>query len=171
MKSHAIKHHHFGNHSRRKNGAPALMSVIEAMLAPWRGITPLETWKESWAGLTPLEAWIENQRTLRKDFPHTQHSENDEAYFYHVALPHITHEQISLKFHNGSIVLTIGRAESQHGKSYSSQHSRCIRRAFTLPVHIDGKAIKAVLREGMLTITIPKNDIPIAPKAKSIDIE
>ena len=147
MKSHAVKNHHLGSHSRGKKETPALMSVIEAMLALWRDTMSLETWKESWAGLTPLEAWIENQRDSRKKFPQTQRSENDKAYFYHAALPHITREQISLKFHNGSIVLTIDRAESPHRKSYSSQHSRCIRRAFTLPVHIDGKAIKAVFRE------------------------
>ena len=132
--------------------------LFEMMMIPWRNAVP-------------MASWMDNGRvggTLA--FPRTDSEETDTEYTYKVSMPGVSRDQVALHFQNGAIMLRIEESEDQREKGYHYRHARSVRRAFTLPVYTDARAITAKLKEGTLTITVPKTDKPVAPQSRNIDI-
>lgn len=109
-------------------------------------------------------AWMEKQGS-GGPLPLTEKLETPAKYIYRVALPGVNKDQLSLHFENECIVLRIVGTR-KHGR----KRPHVIRRAFSLPVYTDGEAIEARLKNGILTITIPKKDRHIAPSSHTLAI-
>jgi len=154
--------------------------LFEMMQTPWRPATPKEVWpkevwpkevwKESWNDFTPLEAWVENRRANRKPmFPKAESLETEKAYFYTVALPRVSSDQIALTFQGDAIILQITLPDDPK-KTNRYPRSRTIHRAFTIPLYTNGEAITAELKEGVLIITLPKADKPVPAPSPTLTL-
>jgi len=128
--------------------------LFERMLSPWRNVTSV---------MSQVDSWRVGNRIV---IPKSQSKETDKAYHYLIDLPGIKRDQIELNFHNGTIMLRV--ETSERSRHYWRSHS--IRRAFTLPVYTDAAAITAHLKDGVLTIAIPKTDWPVSSKSRTIEI-
>ena len=107
--------------------------------------------------LQSTEATTEAQATWT---PRADLSETAEAYLIRMDLPGVARESLDLQFNEGVLTVTGQRtatyeAENETPRHVERPHGRFFR-SFTLPQTIDPAGIKAELREGVLTIRIPK---------------
>jgi HSP20 family protein len=131
------------------------MQMLDLMLRPWRSFMPFaDTFMQEVA-----------------NFPRTETRETDRAYLYTVELPGVMPDQIALHLQNGMLMLEVEDAQVERGKNARRQFKRSFRRTFSLPVFTDSESIKASLRDGMLTISIPKTNQPVSPHSRDIDVQ
>jgi HSP20 family protein len=87
-----------------------------------------------------------------------------EALLLEAELPGYQKEDIDVRVENGTLYITGERkrpeAETGHQRSYvlSERAFGRFRRSFPLPTLIDSKGIAATLRDGVLTVTLPKTE-------------
>ena len=99
-------------------------------------------------------------------------AESPDTYSITVELPGAKKEDVNVECHDN--VLTIKgekraeRDEENEHRHYVERSYGSFSRAFTLPTDADGGQVKAVFREGVLTIEVPKAE---ARKPKVIDIK
>jgi HSP20 family protein len=86
--------------------------------------------------------------------------ETPSEYIVTAELPGVARTDIDIHFHDGRLTLSGVR----HGHASSGEQFHRVERAhgsfsrtFQLPVPVDGDAIRADLRNGVLTVTCPKN--------------
>lgn len=132
--------------------------AFDLFLAPWRNMTAFASSMGDWSNLG---------RSLS---PKTETTETENDYIYKVELPGVTKDQVALNFQNGAIMLRVEEAEDKRSDEVQYHRSRSLRRAFTLPVYTNGEAITSELKDGVLTITVPKTDRPIAPQSRMIEV-
>jgi HSP20 family protein len=121
--------------------------------------------------LNPFTSWISGMGTHHTlPFPKTETHETENAYVYTADVPGIHPDQIALTFQHGSILLRIEQSEDRRENGRHYRQSRSVRRSFTLPVYTDAAHISAQLKDGVLTVTIPKADKPVAPASHAIPI-
>lgn len=101
-------------------------------------------------------------------------SENQDAFLIRAELPGINKEDVKVSVHDG--VLTIqGERRDEHESEDSKRH-RIERfyghfaRSFTLPDHVDDENIKASYRDGVLELTLAKQE-KAKPRAIEVDVE
>ncbi len=86
--------------------------------------------------------------------------ETDTTFFVHMSLPGYRPEDVSVQEQHG--ILTIhaerhdARRGSQQGRWFEAQQQAIVQRSFRLPVEVDADQAEATLRDGVLTITLPK---------------
>ncbi len=118
------------------------------------GLIVLERMMQSYR--TPL-VWMEHARHDKAALPLVQKEHTASKYIWRVALPGVTAEQIQLSADHGAMTLNIGGK----GKTGRQKKTQAVRRVFSLPVYTDGHAITAKLKNGILTISLPKTDKPV----------
>jgi HSP20 family protein len=100
-------------------------------------------------------------------------SENELEYVVKAELPQIPKEDVKVCVRNG--VLEISGERKSESEQTGQQFCRVERaygtflRSFTLPPGAESQKAQAVLREGVLTVKIPKNP-QAAPKALEVKI-
>jgi len=144
-----------------KKSSPSFMAwpsfLFERMMTPWRNVTA--------QNMTSAVSWVDGwQVGHRVIVPKSQTHETDTVYHYMVDLPNVTRDMVGLTFRNGTIILRVQEAGT------SDNYAHTIRRTFTLPVYTDGAGITAELKNGLLTINIPKTDKPVSSQPCTIDI-
>ncbi len=92
--------------------------------------------------------------------PRTDLSETAEAYLIRMDLPGVAKENLDIQFNEGVLTVSGERAAGYEGgeetvRHVERPHGRFFR-SFTLPQTTDPAGIKAEMREGVLTIRIPK---------------
>lgn len=95
--------------------------------------------------------------------------ETAEAFLITAELPGLTREQIRIDLHDGRLTLT-GRRDSRAPCEQYHQVERGhgeFARAFTLPPSVDASGIVAELRDGVLSITVPKAP-EVAPRRVAV---
>ncbi|MEZ4699610.1 MAG: Hsp20/alpha crystallin family protein [Rhodothermales bacterium] len=94
--------------------------------------------------------------------PSVDLSETKDAYHLHFDVPGIAKEDITINFHDG--VLTVSGERKSEEKAEDTNHVRLERsfgsfyRSFNLPAAVKANAIKAVYKDGVLEIEVPKAD-------------
>lgn len=88
-------------------------------------------------------------------------SENADSLRFVVELPGVPEENISVELENGVLKIsgekTENRTEGDEDRYYVQERSfGSFSRSFTLPRSIDGAAVEAVFKSGVLTVTLPK---------------
>lgn len=85
-------------------------------------------------------------------------------------LPGMKKEEIEISLHEGNLVIAGERkVEKQYGEKDTQRAERFygrFQRTIALPKAVDGAAVKAANKDGVLTVTLPK-----APEAKPKQIE
>jgi len=121
--------------------------------------------------MSPFTAWMQNLRMPEADFLFkTESSETEKAYFYKTPLPGITRDQLAIAFSNGMMILHVEASEDQKAAGFRYRSSRSMRRSLPLPVNSNGPAIRAELKNGILTIIIPKAAHPVPPPNTTLEI-
>lgn len=106
--------------------------------------------------------------------PASEASGADDAYRIAVELPGVAEEDIHLSVDDGVVSLTGEKKTSREEKGetwyFSERQYGAFSRSFRLPPDADGAAVAAELKDGVLTITVPKLEPAEAPGAKRVEI-
>jgi HSP20 family protein len=87
--------------------------------------------------------------------------ESDQAFVVSAEVPGFTPEQVNVTVHEGVLTLQ-GEAhvetheESEGRLVYSERRDRSFKRTFTLNTEVKADAVTAVVKDGLLTVTLPK---------------
>jgi HSP20 family protein len=97
--------------------------------------------------------------------------EDQEAFYLTADLPGFSKDNIQLRYENRALTLSgerhpeeISGARCHRAESFNGKFQR----SFTLPLDIDVEKIKAELKNGVLTITLPKQE---ASKPRQISVK
>lgn len=133
---------------RQKGGEPALLERLD----PFRSF-------RDWLGWDPF-AEIETMTGDVRFTPSMDVRETQDAYLFRADVPGLKEEDIEVSVTGNRITLSGKREEEQrkegerwyvYERSYGS-----FSRSFTLPEGVKPDEVKAELKEGVLTITVPK---------------
>ena len=107
--------------------------------------------------------------------PASEAKVDDAAYTIAMELPGVAEEDIHLTVEDGMVTVTGEKRSSreEEGESwyFSERQFGAFSRSFRLPPDADEPAVKAVLKDGVLTVTVPKRT-PAPPEAgKRVPIE
>lgn len=107
--------------------------------------------------------------------PASEASVNDAAYKIAVELPGVAEDDIHLTVEDGLVTVT-GEKKSEReekGESwyFSERQFGSFSRSFRLPPDAEEGAVKASLKDGVLTVTVPKRRPAPAEAAKRVSIE
>ena len=87
-------------------------------------------------------------------------TEEDGSYKLVAELPGVSAEDVSVEVHDGVLELKGERkaeSEEEQGTAYVRERSfGSFRRSFRLPRTVDADGIEAALKDGVLTVTVPK---------------
>ncbi len=96
--------------------------------------------------------------------------EQDEALLVEMELPGIKSEQVDISVAGGELSVKIDRPEVEQANVKYHRRERPVgsfTRVLRLPVEVDANRVEAELREGVLTITLPKAE---AAKPRKINV-
>lgn len=92
--------------------------------------------------------------------PASEAAADDNAYRITVELPGVNEKDIHLSVEDGVVVLTGEKRTEREEKGetwfFSERQYGSFNRSFRLPPDADGDAVDAQIKDGLLTITIPK---------------
>jgi HSP20 family protein len=75
-------------------------------------------------------------------------------------LPGLTHQNLNLSIHEGVLTLS-GERPAQEMEGYAAhrreRHALKFSRSFSLPTRVDAEKTAAMLKDGVLTVTLPKH--------------
>ena len=117
-----------------------------------------------------------NRPTFRvASWPRVNVSETEEALEVTAEVPGFTAEDVNVTLHEGELVLEGDLAASNDEKSeedrrlvYRERRALKFRRSFRINVDVDYDAISALVKDGLLTVTLPK---AAAAKPKQIQVK
>jgi len=105
--------------------------------------------------------------------PRIDLEETDEAYVVKAELPGVDEKDFDVTLEEDTLVLS-GEKRTEHtdeseGRNYVESVSGRFERRIALPVEVDAEQVKAIYKNGVVTITLSK--LPEAkPKTRSIEI-
>lgn len=99
-------------------------------------------------------------------FPPLQMVEDDEAVYVRVSIPGVSLDRVSLEFGGGRLVVQ-GNLPAPVGLQHRVERpSGPFRRSVKIPCSVMGDRIRAVMRNGLLVVTMPKPEQRQENKAK-----
>ncbi|HEX8110789.1 MAG TPA: Hsp20/alpha crystallin family protein [Kofleriaceae bacterium] len=124
---------------------------------PFREMTP------SWFGEPPVETTF---------FPAFEVKENKESFLFKADLPGVKEQDVEIKLAGDRLTISGKREAEREDKNdtyYAYERSfGSFLRTFTLPEGFDGDHVQAELKDGVLTVVVPKK---AAAQAKTIAIK
>ena len=153
------------------------MMTTTHFLVPRRRVSPLvslgwsdfdRVFDQLWNGTGVASARGEASVAPRVDF-----SESDAEYVIAAELPGVEEKDIQISLEEGVLTIRAERSAEEskeekgvrHFETYRGKYERKLR----LPAEVDGDAVKAVYRSGILTVTLPK--VPeVKPQARVIPV-
>ena len=138
---------------RRENRDAARGTGGDYRLDPFRVLDTLLRWdplRSEWAGTAPNPEFS----------PRFDVKETKDAYVIKADLPGVKEDEMDLSL-NGNLLTISGKREPDHQDEgdayYAMERSHGIfARSFTLPDGVDGDGVTADLKDGVLTLRIPK---------------
>ncbi|WOV91889.1 MAG: Hsp20/alpha crystallin family protein [Candidatus Zeuxoniibacter abyssi] len=106
-----------------------------------------------------LRAW-ENRAPLGNTGFAVDIAEEDDGYQIHADLPGVSKEKVEINVQDNVLSLNVDFSQKREdGKAlHSERPSGCIQRAFRLSRNIDAKNIAANMKNGVLTLRLPKSE-------------
>ena len=105
--------------------------------------------------------------------PRVDLSEDDKAYCICAELPGVGEKDINVALSGDTLTISAERTEEQEEKGrnyhFSERRVGSFRRVFSLPAGVDRDHIDAKLKNGILTLTLPKT--PEAQQQKRIEVK
>ncbi|MGI3211562.1 Hsp20/alpha crystallin family protein [Roseovarius tibetensis] len=106
--------------------------------------------------------------------PASDASSDDGAYRITMELPGVEEKDIDLSVHDGMVTVkgekTAEREETGETWFFTERQYGAFSRSFRLPADADGDNVEAKLKDGVLSMTIPKRDTP-DPSGRKVDIK
>lgn len=97
-----------------------------------------------------------------------------DAYRIQMELPGVEEKDIELSIHDGIVTVKGEKSAEREEKGdtwfFSERQFGSFSRTFRLPADADGDKVDAALKDGVLTITVPKTT-PKAPEARKVSIK
>ena len=103
--------------------------------------------------------------------------EDDDAFRITADLPDVKKEDVNVAVQNGYLTLSGERRFERDEEDKKKKYHRIERsygaytRSFALPDNVDGSAVKAEFKEGVLRVTLPKVDVEDDPGKIEIEVE
>ena len=119
------------------------------------------------------DRFFNNDTTVGKSFtPQVDISETDKAFELSFAIPGIKKNEINIDLNEGQLIVSGERKfeEKKEEKNFHSVETRygSFSRSFHLPDNIDANKVEAKYEDGLLNITIPKDEKKIQKKTIAI---
>jgi HSP20 family protein len=100
--------------------------------------------------------------------------ETENAYVFTLDVPGVKREEIEIDFESGRLSISGERVRETKDETASNHRSQrsfgSFRTTFSLPGDVNGDKIDAKLKDGVLTVTVPKSD-DAKKKAKKIAVK
>ena len=100
--------------------------------------------------------------------PAAEASQSGEAYRIAVELPGVAEDDIHVTVEDGVLQIKGEKKSEREEKGdtwyFSERQFGSFSRSFRLPADADGTAVKAAMKNGVLTVTVPKKALPQAAK-------
>jgi HSP20 family protein len=126
-----------------------------------RNLTP-DTWFDQFFNNSFLPSFLnEGDSSNNPEIPAVNIEENEKEYIIAVAAPGLEKKDFSISLN--SDLLTISAKNNNHGENKSDSYLcqefnyTSFSRSFSLPENSDSNKIKASLKNGVLSVVIPKN--------------
>ncbi|WP_420580157.1 Hsp20/alpha crystallin family protein [Reichenbachiella sp.] len=119
------------------------------------------------------DRFFNNDVTVGKSFtPQVDISETEKAFELSFAIPGIKKNEVSIDLNEGQLIVSGERKfeEKKEEKNFHSVETRygSFSRSFHLPDNIDANKVEAKYEDGLLNITIPKDEQKIQKKTIAI---
>lgn len=106
--------------------------------------------------------------------PSVDLKETETAYLLSAEVPGVERDKLDVKLKDGVVTIS-GERMSEHAENKGSYHHRetchgTFCRSIALPGDVDGDKVAAQLKDGVLTLELPKLVDP-APQGKKIDVK
>ena len=112
---------------------------------------------------------VEKTRVLKTAVPSVDIYENENEILLQADMPGVKKEDISINIDNGRLTLTGVRQKEQKGVSTWEEFAGVeYVRVFSIPQSIDITEVKAELKDGVLSLHLPKSE---AAKPRTIEIK
>jgi HSP20 family molecular chaperone IbpA len=132
------------------------------MITHWRNPMSTETMTRR------NETHAERMNPRHTVAPRVDIFENADTFLILVDLPGVPRDRLQIDLDNGQLVLSAERSVAPTGNATSSEFApRAYHRAFTLPRGIDTEKVGAELKNGVLTLSLPKS---ASVKPRRIDV-
>jgi HSP20 family protein len=133
------------------------LSPFDAMDRLFEGFFPhgwLQPWRRSWP------SWGEMPALLEAKMPHVDVIDRDEEIVVRAELPGVEKKDLDISVSDSTVILkgtTCHEEEEEKGDYYRCEISRgAFARSVALPGEVDGAKAKALFKDGMLELTLPK---------------
>jgi HSP20 family protein len=138
---------------KRENRDVTRSASPEHRLDPFRMMDALLRWdpfRSDWGGMRPSLDFV----------PHFDVKETKDAYVINADLPGVKDEELDVSL-SGNLLTISGKREEEHreeGDSYYAMERSLgsFARSFTMPDGVDAENVTADLKQGVLTLRIPK---------------
>ena len=108
--------------------------------------SPFESFfRDTLEAFAPL---FETNEVERSEFS-TEWFQDEKHYYVRIDLPGFTREDLTLEFESDVVTLSIS-------KEGETEESKSLQRQIRVPEGVDGNGVKAELKDGVLTLTLPK---------------
>ncbi|CAI9288059.1 unnamed protein product [Lactuca saligna] len=113
--------------------------------------------------------------TARETTPRVDWKETPQAHIFTVDLPGLKKEEVKVEVEEGRILKISGERSSEKEEKTDKWHrversSGKFQRSFRLPENAKVDEMKASMENGVLTVTVPKQEVKKKPEVKAIDI-
>ena len=113
------------------------------------------------------------QKLARFLTPASEASQAEDAYRIAVELPGVAEDDVEVVVHDGVVTVKgekrVEREDSGDTWYFSERQYGTFSRAFRLPADADGDKIEASMKDGVLSLVVPRAQ-PEAPEAKRVKI-
>jgi HSP20 family protein len=142
---------------------------------------PVAPWFGGWAPQDPFgddffrrffgEATVADRPIVRR--PAVDVSENDDGFEVTAELAGFSGDDVTVEVDDGVLTFRAERSEEREDEDgnvvMSERHQGTFQRSFRLPENVDSDAITADMKDGVLTLTVPKVEV-VEPKPKQIEV-
>ena len=124
-----------------------------------------------WDPFRELEGMFEHERFFGNWTPPVDIQETEKEYVVKADLPDVRKEDVKVEIDDD--VLTVEGERRQEKEEKTKRFHRTERaygkfvRRFAMPTHVDGTAVKAEFKDGVLNVHLPKTD---AAKQRAIEV-
>jgi HSP20 family protein len=158
------------------------MEVINMRLVPWTKRTdtdvllnPLTDFRKEMDGL--FDSFFDKGRIIRDSgafTPSVEVSEDEKSYTVKAELPGMKKEDVEVSLHDNNLILKGEKKEEKEGKKKSSYYREACYGSFCrqIPLEhgVNEKEVKAIFKDGVLTLSMPKKKTA-GSKTTKISIE
>ena len=131
---------------------------------PFEGMTPFRTWVDDmFENLAPYAA-----RTGMVERPRFEMNDEPERYVVTAELPGVKPDEIAVELDGNLITVSYEHEEKSEKKDRVYHRFGAFKRTFTIPENVDTEGIDATMKDGLLTLHLPKTE---SGKRKTIPIE